>query len=469
MRLLSRPSSAPGTPKSATPPPLDATGPPHFSFPTLQRSTSSSALSKPDPQAPGLEAQPLSEPPPPQRRQSLLYCCLCGLGLLLLTFAMKFSILCSSAPQRSLRQPQALAAALPCPAHAPPAPAPPPPTIHIALTACGNPSPKEPEYFGLLALKSLLMARAQSPAARARAYAFHVITDVSEEELFGAHKVNYDVQRLVAAEPALLSLHVYSASIVDEFSKVLGLRAPSAVPHTIFKNCAAARLKLPLFIPPSIQRVIYLDWDVAALSDLTELWGEFAALEASGPRAALGMALNDPTGLSSKDSYRAPGALPAPRAGGVNSGVMLWQLERLRAGEGLSAWWEGLLRVVEERVALDKAEYWSLTKAFPLGDQDILNILLSPLHAPHLLHLLPERYNRCLVDALPPEWLDSKGYARTPPSIIHFCGSRLTQEGMLEDGQAPSAQDRATKALYTYLTSYIVLDSRLPPGLVEAA
>ena len=428
----------------------------------LSRAPSSSALSAADAQQQqqqhALPGAP--QPPQPPHRYGPAAYLLVGAILLLAALAMNFSLMCRAPPD-------ALVAAATRGLRAPaptPAPAPPADTIHVALTACGNPSPLEPEYFGLLALKSLLMARAQSPAARNQSYAFHVVTDVTEEELFGAYKVNFDVQRLVAAEPRLLSLHLYQASALEAAPGGLGLPHAASLPHTIFKNCAAARLKLPLFLPQHVPRVLYLDWDVAVLSDLTELWREFGALEAASPAACLGMALNDPTGLSSKNSYQPGSALPYPAVGGVNSGVMLWQLARIRA-RGVGEWWGALLAVVAARVDLASAEYWSLTRAFPLGDQDILNALLAPGAQPRWLHVLPPRYNCCLVDALPPERVDGAGYQRALPGIIHFCGSRLTQETMREDGAAVSAQDRATKALHDYLKDYLVLDAKMPARL----
>jgi hypothetical protein len=481
--------SAPGTPtrEHAGLPSSSSSSDLRFGFPAaLSRPASNSSLSdsatlQPQPQP--LPAPARHAPQPPC--SSALTFTLLGAFLLVSALAMNFSLMCRR-DAGSLRVRAAAGAGGGPAARAGAALPPAAPTIHIALTACGNPSPREPEYFGLLALKSLLMARAQSPAARNQSYAFHIVTDVGAEELFGAHKVNFDVQRLVAAEPALLSLHLYPAAAVDAGPAGLGLRQPASVPHTIFKNCAAARLKLPMFIPASVPRVLYLDWDVAVLSDLTQLWGEeFEALEAASPTACLGMALNDPTGLSSKNSYRVAveegsggeGAAPPPQqqqqqsafpaVGGVNSGVMLWQLARIRE-RGVSQWWEALLAVVEARVDLAAAEFWSLTRAFPLGDQDILNALLSPARFPHWLHVLPPRYNMCLADALPPATLDAHGIRRTMPSIIHFCGSRLTQEGMREDGHGASVQDKATRALYDYLTAYLVVDARMPEGLPAA-
>jgi hypothetical protein len=439
----------------------------------LSRPSSSSNLASAPTVAPSAPLPLPSAPPSPSRLPILLAA---GFLLCLVCLASKFSILCTGSPALGLAAGRALRSGPASQQQPPPLQQLPEDTIHIAVTACGNPSPQESEYYGLLSLKSLLMARALTPA-RNRSYAFHIVTDVSAEELFGAHKVNFDVQRLVAAEPALLSLHLYQAQAVDASAARLGLAHAASVPHTIFKNCAAARLKLPLFLPPSIPRLLYLDWDLVALSDLTELWGEFQALEASHPAATLGMALNDPTGISSKDSYRQgssgqqPAAPPCPSAGSVNSGVMLWQLARIHS-RGLAVWWEQLTGIVGQSVELEKAEYWSLTKAFPLGDQDIVNKLLSPAYHPEYLHLLPPKYNYCLVEALPPAWVDSRAAAafrRQMPHIVHFCGSRLTQEGMREDGQGASVQDKATKALYDFYTHYVVLDALQPSGLPASA
>jgi hypothetical protein len=384
-----------------------------------------------------------------------------------------------------LRAPPGLRAPPPPPPPLPLRAAPPPAEedpIVVVYVACSHPDPTDPEYFGLLSAKSLLLARAQTAAA-ARRYDLHVVTNVPAAEFFNTSKVNWDVQRLVARDP-LLRLTVHSVADVDASVAAFDGALPRAagVESTIFKSCAAARLKFPFFFA-SLARAIYMDWDSVALCDLTELWAAFDA-PGWGADAVVGMALNDPTGVSSKDLYRgAPARRPA--AGGLSSGVMLWRFDRLRArgGGALRRYWRAVVGVVEAGVnfsgpafapgAPDDAPFWALTKAFPLGDQDILNALFAPgaggVPLAWLAPPLPPRFNWCLADAAPPAALDAAGWRRPlGPCVVHFCGARLSQPWvMAEEGDEHGTQHAAAVHLAEYFRSVVVLDGAPPPGLSE--
>ena len=347
--------------------------------------------------------------------------------------------------------------------------------------ACGYPDATDLESFGLLSIKSLLMARAHTAAARRR-YAFHVVTSASDSDFFNSSKLNFDVARMIAADP-LLALHVHPVGAVDAAVAAWDPALPLAreLGPTVFKTCAAARLKFPFFfhaLPPAARpsRLLYLDWDTVVQCDLTALWDGMGGW---APEAVLGMALNDPTGLSSKDTYRATAARPA--AGGVSSGVLLFRLDRLwaRGGALMVDYWRALAAVVAERVdvanspafaqgAKPDAGFWALTEAFPLGDQDMLNALLArdgPLAG--WLQVLPDIYNWCLADLVPPRAADAAGWARpaAPPCVVHFCGGRLEPTStMVEEGDRGGAQHEAARHLYAYYRDVVTVDAMRPPN-----
>lgn len=352
-------------------------------------------------------------------------------------------------------------------------------TIVLIYVACSYPDAADPEYWGLLSLKSLLLARAQTAAARRR-YHFHVVINVPEAAFFNTSKVNWDVKRLVDGDP-LLRLTVHQVGAVDGAVAAFDGALPRAlgIDSTIFKSCAAARLKFPFFFS-QVDRALYIDWDSVVLCDLTELWD--AGAGAWGDGAVVGMGLNDPTGgASSKDMYRdAPAKRPA--GGGLSSGVMMWRFDRLRerGGEPLRRYWRAVVGVVERAVnfsapafapgAGSDGPFWELTKAFPLGDQDILNAMFAPAGgapAAWLAPPLPPRYNWCLADAAPPAALDAAGWRRPlGPCVIHFCGTRLSQPwAMAEEGDEDGLQHKTAAHLAAYFRDVVVLDGAPPPGV----
>ena len=104
-----------------------------------------------------------------------------------------------------------------------------------------------------------------------------------------------------------------------------------------------------------------------------------------------------------------------------------------------TAWMAGILRA-RANITGGPQDYWELTRAFPLGDQDLLNMLFAaptpaaPHGHPELLALIPFEYNYCID----PPWLeDLADVQHTPfaayaaaggpprPCVIHYCGNRL--------------------------------------------
>ena len=346
------------------------------------------------------------------------------------------------------RPPPSARAAAPAAAPAPASPAPATPLsdpnpIHIVQTLCGYPVEHERDKHGLLTLKSLLMAK-QNSAGQGRHYVIHLVSDVPPAALFNTTRLNWEVYRALRREEAAgrVTLRVYHTRELDA---AVALATPGegdpnlAVPNYIFKNCAAARLKLPFLLGGAVERVLYLDWDTVVVCDLTLLWDE--AWPAFAPGQVLGFARADPSNASARDESRNQGLPRHPTLGAINSGVMLMHVGRLHAGgarTGALQFWRALGAIIRAKVNLTggEADFWELQRAFTLGDQDILNALFAapspaePWGRPEWLHVLPFQYNHC-VDPPFPEALRREGRAALPgyevraPCVIHFCGNRL--------------------------------------------
>lgn len=318
--------------------------------------------------------------------------------------------------------------------------------LNIIVVACGNPDPNSSEYFGLLNIKSLLMARAASPSASRRRYNFFLITNLENEEFLNVSQVNFDVIRFIDADP-LLTYTLISLSEVDQISESAGATNSPPALNEVFKLCAGVRLKFPYFFPvkfPQIQRAIYLDWDTIVTCDLLTLWDK--GREGWPDTALMSLAKNDPTGLSMKDSYRTPGPneetygrhFPHPLIGGVSSGVIVWDFDSFTLPKR-TEWWELTLKIVNARVGkIDKvADYWILTNAFPLGDQDIINEMLSEREG--WLTLLAPEFNWCLADVVSAEDFVKSGFVRPSVCVYHLCGSRIASDRMRADPTLPDA------------------------------
>jgi hypothetical protein len=355
--------------------------------------------------------------------------------------------------------------------------------VHVAYTACGYPTEAENDMFGLVSLKSLLMVRAMggagdggnggdpttASARRRRRYVVHIMTSMSDADLFNTTALNWEVARALQAERETVEVRVYRLADLDAAGAELGFRDMDAVPHTVFKTCAASRLKLPFVLRRAgVERVLYLDWDTVVTCDLTRLWSMFGSWEAE---KWVGFALNDPTGLSQKDIYRLHDVKRHPK-GAVSSGVMMMDVGRMGADKDkvLRMYWDEVVAIVRKAVPDQAGEkgspdFWVLTKAFPLGDQDILNAILAD--HPEVLFLIPPEYNWCLADLVPFAELKRAGFHRPLPCVHHFCGQRLFSDMMrhnVGEGEEGSPDDRGVKALYQYYRTTPIVPPEPPPG-----
>ncbi len=147
-----------------------------------------------------------------------------------------------------------------------------------------------------------------------------------------------------------------------------GVENPEAW-RNLFKPCASQRLFFPYLIE-STDRVLYVDTDVLFLRPIDDLWSlfdrfkpeELAALAPEGEVPALNW-------------YKRFAKHPYYQPLGVNSGVMLMDLAKMRA-----AGWR-------ERMLAYRKTYTSI----PWGDQDLINIFFA--ESPAMLHLFSCEWN----------------------------------------------------------------------------
>lgn len=352
-----------------------------------------------------------------------------------------------------------------------------PDPIHIAWTLCGDPNEVEKDHYGLLGVKSLLMSKAHSPGAE-RHYVFHFVVNIPEGQLFNTTRLNWEVYRALRREVAAgrVTFHIYHISELDRaVQAVLGPTNPNrAIPHHFFKNCAASRLKLPFLLGGKVDRILYIDWDAVTLCDLTRLWAHWDSLRDT-PNAVVGFALNDPSGVSDRDAYRMYNRPRHAELGSINSGVMMLHIGRLHARQraGTIAYWDALRGIIASRVNVTgktEVDYWTLTKAFPYGDQDVFNALFAaptaeaPWGHPEWLFVLPEQYNVCID---PPFLEDMAGhttvrasFARPPPCVVHYCGNRLHSN----DGSDMLDVRDPTQATWVYFRHWQLEKPEEPPG-----
>uniref|UniRef100_G3MTQ1 UDP-D-xylose:beta-D-glucoside alpha-1,3-D-xylosyltransferase n=1 Tax=Amblyomma maculatum TaxID=34609 RepID=G3MTQ1_AMBMU len=197
---------------------------------------------------------------------------------------------------------------------------------------------------------------------------------------------------------------------------------------SLFKPCASQRLFLPSMLP-DVDAVIYVDADVLFLSPIEKLWEHFASMNSSH-LAALAPESED----YATNWYRRFARHPFYQPLGVNSGVMLMNLTRMR-----DFGWESRLGPLLH----------NYSRAISWGDQDLLNILFSA--HPERLLLFPCQWNyrpdHCMYGA------HCRG---GPPAVVH--GSR---RAFIKDSEP------AFRALYQAMGQYELGES-LEDGFVAA-
>ncbi|OQR70613.1 hypothetical protein BIW11_11521 [Tropilaelaps mercedesae] len=165
----------------------------------------------------------------------------------------------------------------------------------------------------------------------------------------------------------------------------------------LFKPCSAQRLFLPDLLKNE-DAVLYVDSDIVFLRPVEQLWGHFVKMNESHITAAVAESEDRLSGWYPRLA-RHPYVLPR----GINSGVMLLNLTRLRAFD-----WS-------QRVA---AVYEQWRERVVWGDQDIINIIFS--NHSDAVYILPCEWNfrpdHCQYSS------PCRGANRQGPGLLH--GSR---------------------------------------------
>ncbi|XP_054834773.1 glucoside xylosyltransferase 2 [Eublepharis macularius] len=202
----------------------------------------------------------------------------------------------------------------------------------------------------------------------------------------------------------------------------------------LFKPCAAQRLFLPMILK-DVDSLLYVDTDVLFLRPIDDIWGFLRAFN-STQLAAMAPEHEIPKiGWYSRFARH-----PYYGTTGVNSGVMLMNLTRIRNAQfknsmiptGLT--WEEMLYPL----------YQKYKNYITWGDQDLLNIIFS--FNPECLYLFPCQWNyrpdHCMYGS------NCKGAEEEGISILH--GNR----GVYHDDKQPTF-----KALYEVIRDFSFEDN----------
>jgi hypothetical protein len=312
--------------------------------------------------------------------------------------------------------------------------------IHVAMVICADDIPAQDEGFhGLVALKSLLIARAVGSSKRRR-YHLHIVVDDGWWRLQRPmHKVqqfeNWDVLAYVAnytGGRVNITWYNKDAVIADTVAAV-GEKRAAALDNKLFKQCSSIRLRLPFVRGPlaDVANLIYIDMDSIVKCDLETMWEEEVAKltdagattvapadDAAGAGASAATARGSsgarrgsaaaavgseaifgfseeaawplyPTAYNKGPVYPDAPRLPTKYFTGLNAGIFTANLARWRAVA--QDYWDDVVDIVRT----DGYKAFNLSVdgqgGLTYGDQDILNLLT--LRHPGWFIDLPVGYN----------------------------------------------------------------------------
>ncbi|XP_066258133.1 glucoside xylosyltransferase 2 [Euwallacea similis] len=201
------------------------------------------------------------------------------------------------------------------------------------------------------------------------------LTLVKSALMFSKEKLNF----IIVAEDSLIEsftekLGEWQSFLNNGFSfKVLPLKFPKKDGgewKKLFKPCAAQRLFLPDILP-DVDSLLYMDTDSLFLTPVESVWAYFQKFNRS-QMAALAFEHEDPN----VGWYNRFAKHPYYGNLGVNSGVMLMNLTRMR----IFKWTEYVVPI-----------YKKFKLHITWGDQDIINIIFH--YHPGKLYIYSCRYN----------------------------------------------------------------------------
>lgn len=202
--------------------------------------------------------------------------------------------------------------------------------IHLAVVACGDRMPET-----IILLKSAVMF--SSPSSRLH---FHIFTEAELQPQFKE------------------ALESWPSFVQERFSfSILSIAYPETEDFekwkVLFKPCASQRLFFPQILT-HLDRLLYVDTDILFLKPVQDIWRLFSKFNSS-QLAALAPEHED----KAMGWYNRFAMHPYYGELGVNSGVMLMHLDRMRS----SRWEKKMIAYQQE---YDKKIVW--------GDQDLINI-----------------------------------------------------------------------------------------------
>jgi len=219
-------------------------------------------------------------------------------------------------------------------------------TVHLAYSVCGSGRDKE----AMLSVKS-----AVSMMSRDTEYKIHVYTDDEKSA------------NVVTAIKHRLGLpNVQFATYLIDTSEPL---------QHLFSLCSPNRLLIPAELAAhGVHKYIYVDTDT--------LWREdpkiaYKLMDSFGPEQVVGFAQENDAGTGGWYNNGLSPKIQFPKPTGLNAGVMFVKGK----GEELTKGFQAVVDSFSDR-----------KKAFPLGDQDVINHFLS--QHPNKLFRLPCKYNR---------------------------------------------------------------------------
>lgn len=235
--------------------------------------------------------------------------------------------------------------------------------IVVAVTSCG----KKAKFHLPVFLQSLL----EQPASTRKKIRLYIFGDGETHAVYVRDPVDCLSSRLA---PALHS--VVFTNISDYAAKWGGLSLLSKYWEEDKDRyaCAAFKLDILSMLPRSERRVVYLDVDVVVFVDLAQLYGLFD----KHPDKTLMLSretYRSGTGWYAKARNQKRGKQHFHQPTGVNSGLMLMNLDRMRH-DNLTA--ERCLAYNDEPISM--------------GDQDVINSYA--FHRPDEVLILPCEYNR---------------------------------------------------------------------------
>ncbi|CAL1608890.1 unnamed protein product [Knipowitschia caucasica] len=275
--------------------------------------------------------------------------------------------------------------------------------MHLAVVACGN---RLDETLTMVK-SALLFSR--------KKITFHIFAEDPLAPLFKERLKQWP--RSVAAKFHYTIYPItFSVGDAEEWKK-------------LFKPCAAQRLFLPVILK-DVDSLLYVDTDVLFLRPIDDVWSFFTAFNSSQLAAMAPEHEVPKIGWYSRFARH-----PFYGVTGVNSGVMLMNLTRIRSTMfknsmipgGLS--WEDLLNPL----------YQKYKNHITWGDQDLLNIIFH--YNPECLFIFPCQWNyrpdHCMYGS------NCKGAEEEGVSILH--GNR----GVYHDDKQP-----AFKVVYDAISEF---------------